>query len=228
MRSGFFVVPFLFALAAFAQHPMQDPPCNGVIKGIAIGQDGQPARGIELVVFPTEWRDFDYVFPTTRTNDAGEYRFDIHLCPGRYAVYPEDEKAGYPVWSFYLYNLLYGGSEPSEVDVRAERPEVELRVDLPPKPALLQIRVINRQTKADIPDGWVKWKAVGKPKQRWWVKMFAGATRIAPVPPDRGVLLHVTADGFREWAGSKGKGKLIHLAAGNLMTLEVELEPRQR
>lgn len=117
---------------------MQDPQCKGVIKGVAIGQDGQPATGIELVVWPTDGRDFAYIFPTTKTNPAGEYRFDVHLCPGRYAVSPEDDKAGYPIWSIYLYRVLYGGSEPPEVNLTAERPEVELRVILPPKPGLLK------------------------------------------------------------------------------------------
>jgi hypothetical protein len=45
------------------------------------------------------------------------------------------------------------------------------------------------------------------------------------VPPDRNLLLHVTANGFREWDESVGRGKPINVPSETTLTLNVQLDP---
>jgi hypothetical protein len=61
-----------------------------VIYGIAIDQDGQPAKGI---ILGADRLDVGLAGGSSRvkTNNAGEYRFE-HLNWGRYIVYAEDEE----------------------------------------------------------------------------------------------------------------------------------------
>jgi hypothetical protein len=48
------------------------------------------------------------------------------------------------------------------------------------------------------------------------------------VPPDRNLIIHVTADGFREWDESIGGGKPIFVPSGTRLTLAVQLEPEDQ
>ena len=45
------------------------------------------------------------------------------------------------------------------------------------------------------------------------------------IPPDKDVVFHVTAEGFREWRESAGSGKVIHVPSGTHVALDVRLEP---
>ena len=65
----------LFLLAAASAQQNDEPHPKGVIYGIAIGQDGQPAKRIGLTAEPLGV-PLGAVLPHTRTNDAGEYRFE--------------------------------------------------------------------------------------------------------------------------------------------------------
>ena len=167
------------------------------------------------------------VLPRTETDQRGEYRFE-HACPCRYTVLAEDEKAGYPYASPYLNMFLYG-RRIAEVKITAKKPEAELCVNLPPKPGHLQLRLINSQTKARIVKACVKLRI----SKRRWIEtrcddsIPCDAKPHFLIPPDQDVLLHVTSDGFREWHESAGRGKLIHVASGNVVTLDVELDPIQ-
>src|SRR5437899_3434642 len=87
-----FVSFLLVAMATARQHEQAAP--KGVIYGIVIGQDGQPAKGIGLKAEPLGV-GLDAALPRTRTNDAGEYRFESLPWWGRCTVYADDEKAGY-------------------------------------------------------------------------------------------------------------------------------------
>jgi hypothetical protein len=46
-----------------------------------------------------------------------------------------------------------------------------------------------------------------------------------PAGVDQDLLLHVIADGFREWQESVGEGKFIHLPSGERLKLDVQLVP---
>ena len=53
------------------------------------------------------------------------------------------------------------------------------------------------------------------------------SNKVILIPPDKSLLLHISSDGFHEWNESVGKGKLIHLASGARLKLDVQLEPLQ-
>jgi hypothetical protein len=45
------------------------------------------------------------------------------------------------------------------------------------------------------------------------------------VPPDKDVIVHLTADGFHEWSESAGHGKILRVPSGTRATLEAYLAP---
>src|SRR5580700_1671898 len=113
----------LFLLAAASAQQNDEPRPKGVIYGIAIGQDGQPAKQISLTAEPLGVA-LGAALPHTRTNDAGEYRFENVPWWGRYMVYADDENEGYSSFS----TGPAGDGSPPEVELTPEHPEAEMRV----------------------------------------------------------------------------------------------------
>jgi hypothetical protein len=208
----------LLLTVAPARQNDESPP-KGVIHGMAIGQDGQPAKQIGLTAEPLGV-GLGAKLPHTRTNDAGDYRFENIPWWGRYTVYADDEDAGYSSFS----TGPAGDSTPPEVEITPEHPEGELRVVLPPKAGFIQIHLTNRKTGAGISAMRVALMPEDKPSSPV-VTMSCYSSQVILIPPDKTSLLHVTSDGFREWNESIGKGKLVHLASAAHLKIDVQLEP---
>jgi hypothetical protein len=217
MKIPFVVVVFLLIVSALAQQRDDSHP-KGVIYGVAIGQDGQPAKGIGLTASPGV-AIFGGPLPLTKTNQAGEFRFES-LDLRRYTVYAEDEAAGYSIVS----TGLLGHSDPSEVELRPEHREAELKVYLPPRAGFVQIHLTNRRTGDGISGMRVTVMSMENPESPLFT-MSCYSNHVILVPPDKNLLLHVTSDGFREWDESVGRGKPLHLSSGTRLTLAVQLEP---
>ena len=181
---------------------------------MAIGEDGQPAKGIGLTVWGPGSGSPDEKLLHTQANEGGEYRFE-NLAPGEYRVCADDQDAGYAPQS----TLCSAAGHPAEVVVTVEHPEAELRVYLPPKAAFLTVRLVNRATGAEIPQGSVSWSLPENPRARVF-EAACGSNAVVLVPPDKDLLLHVTADGFREWEESAEAGKPIRLHSGTRRTLD--------
>ena len=212
-----FVTLFLLA-AALGQNPDQTR-ARGLIYGVAVDQDGRPAKGIGLTASPLGV-PLGAMLPRVTSNDKGEYRFENLPWWGRYTVYGEDDDAGYSIFS----NGPAGNSQPSEVEITREHPEAEFKVYLPPKAGFLQIHLTNRRTNATIPGMQIDVRPKEKPDSLLF-SMGCYSNHVVLVPPDRDLLLHITSDGFREWKESIGKGKAVHLGSGTHLTLDVQLDP---
>jgi TonB family protein len=212
-----FVGLLLLATAGAQQH--NEPPPKGVIYGIAIGQDRQPAKGIVLTAYPLGV-PLGTALPATRTNEAGEYRFENLPWWGRYTVYAEDEDAGYSSFS----TGPAGDSHPSEVELTPERREAEFKVYLPPRAGFLQIRLTNRKTGAGISAMRIALMLAENPVSQFF-SASCYSNHVILIPPEKHLLLHVTSDGFQEWEQSTGMGKPIYLPSGARLTLDVQLEP---
>ncbi|SRR5216683_5049975 len=220
MKTPFVFVGFLLLATAVAQQH-DEPRPKGVIYGIAVGQDGQPAREIGLTADPLGVA-LGAVLPHVKTNDKGEYRFENLPWWGRYTVYAEDEDAGYSIFS----TGPAGDSHPSEVEVTPEHPEAEFKVNLPPKASFLQIHLTNRRTGNAISSMRIALMSAANPISPLFT-MSCFSKQVVLIPPETNLLLHVTSDGFREWDESTGRGKPIHLASGSRLTLDIQLEPPQ-
>jgi len=218
MKANFVFVGFLLLAAAVGQLHGEPRP-NGVIYGIAISQDGQPAKGIGLTAWPLGV-GLAAKLPHTKTNDTGEYRFENLPWWGRYTVYAEDEDAGYSSFS----TLPAGDSHLSEVELSPEHREAELKFYLPPKAGFLQVHLTNRRTGVGISEMEVSVMTMENPESPLFT-MSCYANHVILVPPDKNLLLHLTSDGFREWNESVGRGKSLHLPSGTRLTLNVQLEP---
>lgn len=211
----------LLLVAAASAQQNDEPRPKGLIHGIAIGQDGQPAKRIGLTAGPLGV-PLAARLPYTRTNDAGEYRFDNLPGWGRYTVYPDDENAGYSIFS----TGPDGDTSPPEVDLSPEHPEAELNVVLPPRAGFIQVHLTNQRTGACISAMRVALMAIEKPSSPLFT-MSCYSKHVILVPPNKSLLLHITSDGFREWNESIGKGKLINLSSGGHLKIGVQLEPAE-
>ena len=198
----------------------------GGIHGVLIGRDGQPAKGIRLYA---QWEcEGPLACPISRngtvTDATGEFLFEpIGL--GKYAVYVDDEEAGYSE-----HSAIFSGRT-SEVEITLEQPDAELRLELPPKAGFLEIHLTDRTTGALIPSVHVKVVLAENPK--WGFDMTTFPPRLHPtgpnctiqIPPEKPLLLHVSSEGFQEWDESVGMGKPLILHSGTRLTWEVQLDP---
>ena len=226
MRLFLAIVPLLFALPASGQQHIQDPTCMGVIHGVVLGQDGEPVKGINVVLYPLGV-GLGVVLPHAKTDQRGEYRFE-QVCSGRFSVFVKDNEAGYPQSSPYMYQFLYGRLAP-EVKITDTILEGPLAVDLPPKPAQLRLHLINSRTKEKIMSADIEARVSRKRsvKVHSEASILADAEPVFLLPPDQDVFLHITSKGLREWKESVGRGKLFRVPSGELLTIQVELDPIQ-
>ncbi len=211
----------LFLLAAASAQQNDEPHPKGVIYGIAIGQDGQPAKRIGLTAHPLGV-PLGAALPHTRTNDAGEYRFENVPWWGRYTVYGDDEDEGYSSFS----TGPAGDTAPQEVELTPEHPEAELRVLLPPRAGFIQINLTDQRTDAGISGMGVALMLPESPASPF-LTMSCASNHVILIPPDKDLLLHISSDGFREWNDSIGKGRPVHVASGARLKIDVQLEPTQ-
>lgn len=224
MKRFLAIVPLLFAFPASGQHYPQEPQCRGVIHGVVLGQNGQPVSDLNVILYPLGV-DLGVLLPQMKTDQRGEYRFE-HVCSGRYSVFIEDEKAGYPYSSPYLNRFLYGGRIP-EVKITDTSLDAQLPVNVPPKPAQLQVRLTNSKTKARILRADIDLRVSRKRRLTTYCdeSISCDSKPFFLVPPDQDVLLHVTSNGFHEWKESAGRGKPIRVRSGEILTIDAALDP---
>ena len=219
MKIGLIFAVFLLLAVASAQQD-DKPQAKGTIHGVATDQSRQPAKRIGLTASPLA--GLAALLPHTRTNDAGEYRFENLPWWGKYIVYADDEEAGYSIFS----TGPSGGVLSPVVELTPEHPEAELQILLPAKAGFIQVHLTNQQTDAGISAMRVTLMLPENPASPVFT-MSSYANHVILIPPDKDLLLHVTSDGFREWSESVGKGKLIHLASGARLKLDVRLQPAE-
>lgn len=219
MKAVFVFGCLLVATISLGQQ--QDAPGpKGTIYGVAVGNDGQPAKHVGLTAEPLVGI-LAAVLPHTTTDDNGEFRLDVPWW-GKYTVFAEDEDAGYSTFS----TGGFGQSDPASVEIMPGRREAEVRVNLPPKAAFLRVHLTNRKTGDTIASMSISvMRDTHPPALAFSISCYS--TRVVLLPPDKDLLIHVTSNGFREWNESVGKGKLLHLGSGEHVTLEVALDPAQ-
>lgn len=207
-----------------SQTAIQRPTCTGVIHGIVFDPSGERVKGIFVEAWPLGVA-LSGNLPSVETDREGNYRFE-HVCPGKYTVVVDDEKVGYRHASPVLNEFLYG-SPIAEVTLTVKSPQADLPVYLQPKPGFMQVHITNRETKAEIWTFKMRLKVPGQQTASEMSYLFDNSVtnHEIEVPPDKDVILHVTADGFHEWSESTGQGKLIRVTSGTKAWLEAELDP---
>lgn len=192
----------------------------GVIYGTATEPDGSPAKAITLVACP-QGVVLATVLPRTKTNDAGEYRFENIPWWGKYRVYAEDDDVGY---SAHITGP--GRNEPPEVTLTPQHREAQLTLYLPPKAGFLHIHLTNRRTGNLISGMEISVMSMKQPDSLL-CSMSCSSNHVVLLPPNKDVFLHVTSKGFKEWDESVGIGKIVRLNSGAESTLDVQLEPTE-
>jgi hypothetical protein len=217
LRFGLVPLTVILAVAATQQH--EQPAANGTIYGVAIDTDGKPAKGLSLTASSLDVGGSGGL-PRTKTNDAGEYRFDKLPWWGRYRVYADDEEAGYS----RISTGPLGDSHPAEVEITPEHPKTGFNLALPPKAGFIQIHLTNRITGKAIP-GMIVWVVPMEKPDSGLFTTSCYSDHPVLVPPDKNFLLHVKSDGFREWDESVGTGKPVNVPSGSRLRLDVQLDP---
>lgn len=229
MKRALIFVALLFVPGSFARGAnFTGGACKGVIHGVVLNQQGQPVSGIELTLYPLGI-DFDYFLPKTRSDSAGQYKFDT-VCHGTFTILPTDEDAGYPDINPYVSTHLSGNNQVPGVFLMTEHSDAEFEVDLPPKPAFLIVHDTNRDTRADITAESVRLTLPKEPKSQWVGgvgRKEGDAIFIIPIPSDKDIFVRVVCDGYHEWQDGRRRGRIIHLTPGSRITLEVQLQPRK-
>jgi hypothetical protein len=187
--------------------------------GVALNEDGQPVRRVQLMLLPIG-TDVNDILPRTITDEAGAYRFE-NICPGQFTVVVEDEGAGYPSFVWAAYFLDGTKNKTQEVSIAPRGPEVELPVPVPSKAGVLDLRVRNRRTGREIKNVQVILKSQGS--NRDWVTLNSDDRKVH-VPFNTDLLLRVKADGFRQWQETAGEGRPIRLAPGGHLIVKARLE----
>jgi hypothetical protein len=161
----------------------------------------------------------------TITSQGGEYHFRPLPLGEKYSVFADNTRAGDP--RFRPFRPPRTGI----VELTADHPNAELRIDLRPKVGILMIRLTDRTTGRFIPRGVVKVRVADDPGSEW-SELWADSSNCLffpdcaiPVPPDKQLLVHVASTGFREWDGSVGKGKPLLVHSGARLTWDIQLEP---
>jgi hypothetical protein len=206
------------------QDAKPDTECKGAIHGIVTGHDGNPLSRVGVIVEPDG--GYGYVLPRTNTDEHGKYRFE-KICTGRWRVFVKDEKAGYPRADRATNRFLYGHDSPT-VQITDKQLEAEFNFSVPPKPGQLRVHVTSNGGETKFAT--LQIKLIMTRKRSMEVSCLQTLLSTCDdvsvvVPPDQDVRLHVNSKGFYEWEDSKGRGKLIHLSGGQLMTINVELRP---
>ncbi len=226
MRIATATVLLFLAFPLAARACFEDPQAKGVVHGVVLRENGEPVPNFTAVL-EMLGVSLGYILPTMKTNERGEFRFE-HLYPGRFAVVVENAAEGYPPSGAGWYRILYGGPIP-EVRITKSKSDAELIVTLPPKPALLDVSLVNSKTKEKI--SLIELSYTVKPARTVETSCDTAKSMSCTgppyflFPPDQDVLLHVTSRGFREWKESIGRGKLIRVGYGELITLNIELDP---
>ena len=114
---------------------------------------------------------------------------------------------------------------PIDVEISFEHPIAELTVNLPPKAGFLRIHLTNKATGAGINAWEVVVMSSDKPESPLFTESCFDDDELVLVPPDEHLLVHVNAEGFREWSDSVGAGRAIYAPSGDLLKLDVTLEP---
>ncbi len=209
----------LFAISASAQQNHNADPM-GVIYGSVVDHDGHPAKGISLEAAPMHV-GLGMMLPGTTTDQNGRYRIRSIPWWGRSSVFVEDEHAGYCLG----ITGERSSTQPSEVTLSPQYPEVKLNLRLPSCAGFLHIRLINSKSGTVIPVMQIKVESQEDPK-RVIFSFNSYSDRAIFLPPDKNLLLHISSPGYLEWSKSVATGKLIRISSGKFLDLKVILKPK--
>ncbi len=224
MKTAITLAVLWLASGALGQEPKQPSNglLNGTIYGIAIDSNGQLAKGVRLSAVMLCPRACPFWESETVTSQDGEYHFRALPVGRKYSVFSRMAQLEYPRFS---------PPPTAIVELTVERPNAELRVELPPQVGILTIHLTNRITGAFITGGVVKMKIAGAPDSPWSeagsdssICIFFPDCAI-PVPPEQQLFVNVSSTGFQEWNDSVYQGKPILIHSGTRLTLDIQLDP---
>jgi hypothetical protein len=198
----------------------QQPGLNGAIHGVVTTWTGEPEKSLRLRARPLSVGGSGGGLFVTKTNNEGEYRFQKLPFWATYRIYADDEAVGYSPVS----TGPAPGNPISEVEITPEHPEAEFNFSLPRKAGFVQVHLTNRRTGAAISEMKV-WMVPFDTPDSGLFTMSGRSHYLILIPPDRNLLIHVTAEGFREWDESIGRGRPVSVPSGSRFILDVQLEP---
>ncbi len=198
------------------------------IRGVLIGQDGQPAKKITVAarwMCPTICRISE---GHAVTDQNGEFRFN-HIGVGKYAVFADDKEGGY---GYGASSIADDPRDTGVAEISLEHPDAELRLFLPPQAGFLDVRLTDQSTATEISTVTVSVAANSNANRfqttydRSNCELFGHNLCYVLIPPDTQVTVRVSSPGYEGWDGKNDTTeRTLRLASGDRVTWEVQLKP---
>jgi hypothetical protein len=217
------------ALWACLHSPAAADHCTGVVRGIVVDAMGRPVSGFHIQLDPMI-RNGDYIKPEGTTDDSGHFHFEL-LCAHAWAVMPSFDQPDYPIEGHWHYQFLYPKLPLLRTDTAADDSVVEVRINLPPPPALLRVHVFDQRTGAALTSAKLQVIRVKRMHLRTFGPVgtfFNGTVTNWAIPSDEDLTISVMASGYRKWRPHGKRGQRIHAPSGARVSVEVALVPLDR
>lgn len=143
---NYFLALALIVANGFTNLPARHQP-PGEIRGIVTDQDGRPVPSAVVFVVPQALTLEGVSHRSAKADKNGRFVFSGRFHPGTYMLNSRKEEEGYPDTSERFYANL---KAETEVDLTAEKPSATVEVPLGQKAGILEGRVVDVNTGADI------------------------------------------------------------------------------
>jgi len=194
----------------------------GLIEGTVIYEDGRPAQGTTVFVWPTD-RGMAAKVRSADTDELGHFQIK-HLWLGKFAVTAKKEDEGYPDTS----TSFYRDSKIAPITLSLSHPSATDTILLGPKAGILVGTVADAGTGAPL-DPCVDFHRASDPNNFLSGTGLVNAKYRVLVPSNRDVIMKIWHEGYLPWyypgANNKSEAKTLRLASGEEKTLHMRLQP---
>lgn len=189
------------------------PQTDGTISGTVMDERGAPVAKAKVNADPTDGRPRASLVRSVETDENGHFLID-RLSWGSYRVFAQKEDAGYPNmnWSFYSDDIY------RTVEISANAPKTEVRIQLGPRGGILTGSIRNALTGAPLG---ATFKLARTTSPNKWISPGVASDYRVLLPSSTDVVLEVSAPGFKTWTFPSP----LNLQPGAEMHLDIALEP---
>ena len=192
----------------------------GSICGTVLDENGLPAKNV--LITAVYMGAHSGMYPATRSDDSGHYCL-VNVPYGDNAPAADDPKRGYPNPESTFHA---GDSSPNGVaHLTAEHPRAIIDIRIPYKAAFLTLHLNDAITGKPQTNLFYKLSVQADP-QREYIRGSRDAADPLLLPPNKNILLHASAPGYREWPYDGSPGYVLNLLPGEHKTIEVLLQPK--
>jgi hypothetical protein len=226
MRPTLLTLLLLASLPTFSQTSDSTRP-EGTISGTVLDEHGQPFKGVSVCTYmtsaPSGSKEARGSCAVT-SDEAGKFHVD-HVAMGTFGVEAIKPDDGY---------IAFAGTSVSKVvTLTPSQSSATVVLKLGPKPGVLVLTVKDKLTGEPMMSFLESWAIVDSDSPN---TSYSGGQTVEPgteralVPPEKYLLLTISADGYKKWVyhdpSDPSRPAFLHLRPSEEKKLLVELEPQ--